>query len=234
MLSLLIWNDLVVLFIFPKGFYPIREWKKVTDRFIKTKGSDFKSVDDGTWNNAKVMKKPNYEYIQGESSRNGSILIFVRSNGTWAMAHSGSYFRQGTWKWDGSKIIAERGITKNAKGLFSDSDTDMIKSIYTENKVGNVGARGPVVKKIQNTLINSMELNAKNFPNEYDLLKKITKDYDGCKSNWSKCDGIYGQVTKEIVKNKQKELGGYSVDGIWGKEMMQYYKDEASKYGNLN
>ena len=25
------WNDLVMLFIFPKGFYPIRKWKKVTD-----------------------------------------------------------------------------------------------------------------------------------------------------------------------------------------------------------
>ena len=30
-LSLSIWNDLVMLFIFPKGFYPIRKWKKVTD-----------------------------------------------------------------------------------------------------------------------------------------------------------------------------------------------------------
>jgi hypothetical protein len=204
------------------------EWKNVTNRFIKTKGSDFKSIEDVTWNNAKVMKKPNYEYIQGESSKNGAILIFVRSNGTWAMAHSGSYYRKGTWKWDGSKIIAERGITKNAKGLFTDSDTDMIKSIYNENKIGNIGARGPIVKKIQNILINDMEFNSKNFPDEYELLKSITKDYEGCKSDWNKCDGIYGQVTKNLLKRRQ-ELVGYPADGIWGKEMMTYFKDEMPK-----
>jgi hypothetical protein len=205
------------------------EWEKVTDRFIKTKGSDFNFLKEGTWNNPKVIKKQNYEYVQGEWSDNGAIILIVRSNGTWAMAHSGTYYREGRWTWDGTKIVPVSGATKNSKGLFTDSDTDMITAIYKENKVGNIGAKGPVVKKIQNILINSREPNAKNFPDQYNLLKKITKDYDGCKSNWSKCDGIYGQATKQIVKDNQKELGGYTVDGIWGKEMMQYYKSEMPK-----
>ena len=207
------------------------EWKNVTNRFIQTKGSDFQSVDNSsTWNNAKVMKTQKYEYIQGASSKNGSVMLYVRSNNTWAMAHkttdgSYSYFAQGPWKWDGSKIIFERGITKNIKGVFTDSDTDMIKSVYTENKVGNIGARGPIVKQIQNILINDMEFNSKNFPDEYKLLKSITKDYEGCKSDWNKCDGVYGQITKNLLKRRQESVG-YPADGIWGKEMMTYFKDE--------
>jgi hypothetical protein len=217
------------------------EWKNVTNRFIQTKGSDFKSVDSnkGTWNNAKVMKTQKYEYIQGESSKNGAIMLYVRSNGTWAMAHqttdgSYSYYAQGPWKWDGSKIIFERGITKNIKGVFTDSDTDMIKSVYTENKVGNIGARGPIVKQIQNILINHMLINKDptNDPVDYKLIKSITKDFEGCKSDWNKCDGVYGQATKNLLKLHQSERyililkSGNYVDGIWGKETMTYFKNE--------
>ena len=213
------------------------EWKNVTNRFIQTKGSDFKSVDNrGTWNNAKVMKTQKYEYIQGELSENPAIILYVRSNGTWSKAHEsidGSYkvYAHGPWKWNGSKIIFERGITKNSKGVFTDSDTDMIKSIYTENKVGNIGARGPIVKQIQNILINDMLINLRptdetqNGPVIYKLIKTITKDYEGCKSDWNKCDGIYGNTTKNLLKLQQKKDGN-SVDGIWGKETMSYFNDE--------
>ena len=209
------------------------EWKNVTNRFIQTKGSDFKSVDNsGTWNNAKVMKTKDYEYIQGESSANPAIMLYVRSNGTWANAHqrsddSYSYYAQGPWKWNGSKIIFERGITKNSKGVFTDSDTDMIKSVYTENKIGNIGARGPIVKQIQNILINDMLINIDpiNFPVEYKLIKSITKDFEGCKSDWNKCDGVYGKATKNLLKLQQKQSSN-TVDGIWGKETMSYFKDE--------
>lgn len=209
------------------------EWKNVTNRFIQTKGSDFKSVDNsGTWNNAKVMKTQKYEYIQGDFSENPAIMLYVRSNGAWAMAQrttdgSYSYYAQGPWKWDGSKIIFERGITKNIKGVFTDSDTDMIKLVYNENKVGNIGARGPIVKQIQNILINHMlvDITSTNDPVEYKLIKSITKDFEGCKSDWNKCDGVYGQATKNLLKLKQKESGN-TVDGIWGKETMSYFKDE--------
>ena len=213
------------------------EWKNVTNRFIQTKGSDFKSVDNrGTWNNAKVMKTQKYEYIQGELSENPAIMLYVRSNGTWSKAHEsidGSYkvYAHGPWKWNGSKIIFERGITKNIKGVFTDSDTDMIKSIYTENKVGNIGARGPIVKQIQNILINDMLINLRptdetqNGPVIYKLIKTITKDYEGCKSDWNKCDGIYCNTTKNLLKLQQKKDGN-SVDGIWGKETMSFFNDE--------
>jgi len=204
------------------------EWKNVTDRFIRTKGSDFKALDKYcAWNDAKVMKRPNYEYIQGKCSDNGAITIIVRSSGTWTMRHMDTNnvnvpYRQGTWKWDGSKIITERGITKNAKGLFTDSDTDMIKAIYNENKIGNIGARGPIVKKIQNILINQ------HFVKGNELAKSITKDYDGCKSNWNKCDGIYGQRTKDLLMYVQEYLE-LPKDGIWGKEIMTYYKNDIPK-----
>ena len=45
----------------------------------------------------------------------------------------------------------------------------------------------------------------------------ITKDIKGCKLDYEKCDGIYGESTKEMVKQLQKDYG-LDVDGIVGNQ----------------
>jgi peptidoglycan hydrolase-like protein with peptidoglycan-binding domain len=48
-------------------------------------------------------------------------------------------------------------------------------------------------------------------------LGSITTDVEGCKADVEKCDGIYGKLTKEMVKQYQKD-NGLAVDGIVGQQ----------------
>jgi hypothetical protein len=132
---------------------------------------------------------------------NGSINIWNKGQG------SGRSY--GKWEWDGTKpVIKFKDISKNASGYVQPTDTDW-SAVTTNNKVIGLNAKGPLVKKVQNKLIN--------YGYSGTTLGSITTDVEGCKADVEKCDGIYGKSTKEMVKQYQKD-NGLSVDGIVGQQ----------------
>ena len=132
---------------------------------------------------------------------NGSVHIWNKGLG------SGRSFS--TWEWDGTKpVIKFKDISKNASGYAQPTDTDW-SAVTTNNKIIGLNAKGPLVKKVQNKLIN--------IGYSGTTLGFITTDVEGCKADVEKCDGIYGKSTKEMVKQYQKD-NDLSVDGIVGQQ----------------
>jgi hypothetical protein len=124
-------------------------------------------------------------------------------------------FARNNWAWDGSKVILTKplpSVTKKASGY-----AQTIEDITSGNKIVGLGSRGDLVKKIQRAVFYDSDTNI------------------GCKTNekgyvldWSDCDGIYGQKTKEAVKNFQR-TNGLSVDGNVGKQTLAFLDDEILK-----
>ena len=99
-------------------------------------------------------------------------------------------------------------MTKRASGYFTEDDgpadkDGLYKAVFEKNKIGNIGAKGPVVKYIQFqiTPANSGDVGTG----------------DGCGDDLEKCDGNYGPKTKELVKKWQQDHR-VTDDGIWGKQ----------------
>ena len=117
---------------------------------------------------------------------------------------------EGTWKWEGNRpIIKFEEKTKKASGYVPDTDNDW-SGVTDDNKIMGLGAKGSLVKQLQNMLILAGYSGSTNSP--------ITKDIEGCKIDYEKCDGIYGKSTKEMVKQLQKDYDGLDVDGIVGNQ----------------
>jgi murein L,D-transpeptidase YcbB/YkuD len=115
----------------------------------------------------------------------------------------------GTWEWDGTKpVIKFKNISKNASGYVQSTDTDW-SAVTKDNRIIGLYAQGPLVKQIQNKLIN--------YGYSGTTSGSITTDVEGCKADVEKCDGIYGKLTKEMVKQYQKD-NGLAVDGIVGQQ----------------
>ena len=132
---------------------------------------------------------------------NGSVWFWNKGKGT-----GRSY---GTWEWDGTKpVIKFKDISKNASGYVQPTDTDW-KAVTEDNKVIGLNAKGPLVKQVQNKLIEYNYSGNTGSP--------ITTNVQGCLDNVEKCDGIYGKSTKEMVKQYQKD-NGLAVDGIVGQQ----------------
>jgi hypothetical protein len=113
-----------------------------------------------------------------------------------------------TWKWEGNRpVIKFREKTKKASGYIK--DTDRFINQNKDNKIIGLGAKGKLVKILQGALLNAGYSGNTNSP--------ITKDVEGCKTDYDKCDGIYGKSTKEMVKQLQKDYG-LDVDGILGNQ----------------
>ena len=111
----------------------------------------------------------------------------------------------GTWKWEGNRpIIKFEEKTKKASGYAQDTD-----KVWDDKKIMGLGAKGSLVKEVQSALIYAGYSGSTNTP--------ITKDIEGCKLDYEKCDGIYGESTKEMVKQLQKDYG-LDVDGIVGNQ----------------
>jgi hypothetical protein len=111
----------------------------------------------------------------------------------------------GTWKWEGNRpIIKFEEKTKKASGYLKDGD-----DWRPDKKIMGLGSSGNYVRQIQSSLINAGYSGNTNSP--------ITKDVEGCKTDYDKCDGIYGKSTKEMVKQLQKDYG-LDVDGIVGNQ----------------
>jgi len=132
---------------------------------------------------------------------NGSVWFWNKGKGT-----GRSY---GTWEWDGTKpVIKFKDISKNASGYVQPTDTDW-KAVTEDNKVIGLNAKGPLVKQVQNKLIEYNYSGNTGSP--------ITTNVQGCLDNVEKCDGIYGKSTKEMVREYQKD-NGLAVDGVVGKQ----------------
>jgi hypothetical protein len=134
----------------------------------------------------------------------GRVTIYDKGLGTEGTGRS-----FGEWEWDGTKpVIKFKGISKNASGYVQQTDTDW-SAVTENNKIIGLNAKGPLVKQVQNKLIF--------FGYSGTSSGTITTDVAGCGDDVEKCDGIYGKMTKEMVKQYQTD-NGLSVDGIVGKQ----------------
>jgi hypothetical protein len=115
----------------------------------------------------------------------------------------------GHWEWDGSRpVIKFESKTTGASGYIQDTDLDW-SAVTDDKKVIGLNAKGPLVKNLQNKLINYGYSGSTNSP--------ITPDVEGCKNDEAKCDGIYGASTKEMVRQLQTDYG-LDVDGVVGQQ----------------
>ena len=131
----------------------------------------------------------------------GDVSIWNKGQGT-----GRSY---GKWEWDGTKpVIKFKDISKNASGYVQPTDTDW-SAVTVSNKIIGLNAKGPLVKQVQNKLI---EIGYSGTTSG-----SITTDVAGCLADVEKCDGIYGKLTKEMVKQYQKD-NDLSVDGNVGQQ----------------
>lgn len=129
--------------------------------------------------------------------------VFIRNKG------KGTGKSYGIWEWNGTKpVIKFKDISKNASGYVQPTDTDW-SAVTEDNKVIGLNAKGPLVKQVQQTLI---EIGYSGTTSG-----SITTDVEACKGDVEKCDGIYGPTTKEMVRQYQKD-NGLAVDGIVGQQ----------------
>jgi hypothetical protein len=129
--------------------------------------------------------------------------VYIRNKG------QGTGKSRGTWEWEDNKpVIKFKDISKNASGYVQPTDNDW-SAVTEDNKVIGLNAKGPLVKQVQNKLI---EIGYSGTTSG-----SVTTDVQGCLDDVEKCDGIYGPTTKEMVKQYQKD-NGLAVDGIVGQQ----------------
>jgi hypothetical protein len=184
------WKDIV------KYFY---EKAKAEDLFFNEKTGE---NDDYTWDCFDIYtNNTNDKDSYMRVVCNGSVWFYNKGRGT-----GRSY---GTWEWDGTKpVIKFKDISKNASGYVQPTDTDW-SAVTEDNKVIGLNAKGPLVKQVQQTLINIGYSGETGNP--------ITTDVQACLDDVENCDGIYGKSTKEMVKQYQKD-NGLNVDGVVGQQ----------------
>jgi hypothetical protein len=114
---------------------------------------------------------------------------------------------RGNWSWDGAKptLTWERNITKSSPGYVSNTDTDF-SAITNDNKIMGLGAKGSLVKKVQNFLASN------GYTGE-----TFTNDIQACATDENSCDGNYGAKTKKMVKKFQEDAE-IKPDGIFGEQ----------------
>lgn len=189
------WNGKEVIFSWLGKKRAGDTWGKVTEYFKNNGITDFEKMymdyndlDQATATyNYGLWEQGGYNFAK--LVNNGSELE-IRDNYTYRYHNRefGRTYASGKWSWDGTKIIYQRGVTKKSTGLLSDSDYDLYSAIMIQNKLGNIGAKGPTVGYIQNYF----------FPEE-------------------ETSGVYDRQTKDLVRQFQKEKG-LKQDGIFGKE----------------
>ena len=205
------WNGSKVVFSWMKS--EASNWEAAKQRFIDTNAEDYNTGwtydTQGIWND--------YEWVRAKNDNDNNFTLEIKSDGTYKVKKFGTddTTRAGKWSWDGSTIIFNNkaGMTKRASGYFTEDDgpadkDGLYKAVFEKNKIGNIGAKGPVVKFIQ-----------------FQVTPMGSSDVgtgDGCGDVIEKCDGNYGPKTKELVKKWQKEHN-VTPDGIWGKETTRYY-----------
>ena len=114
---------------------------------------------------------------------------------------------RGNWSWDGTKptFTWDAHITKSSPGYVSGTDADF-SAVTDDNKIMGLGAKGNLVKKVQNFLASN------GYTGE-----TFTNDIQACATDENSCDGIYGVKTKNMVKKFQEDAE-IKVDGIFGEQ----------------
>jgi hypothetical protein len=171
---------------------------------------------EGIWNDyewARVQYKgdnPTTTHMDETDSR-----LEIMNNGKAQLHYYDSsdndLIRYGRWKWDetSNKVIFDWSYTKTSSGKITDTDTDK-NSLTKGNKLMNIGSKGELVKWVQHLVT----------PDD-------SKDWGtgmGCYADESKCDGIYGKKTKDLVRSFQK-VHDLHADGIVGSETARYMKN---------
>ena len=184
-------------------------WEDVVKYYEGNKDSNWKFDKKGKEKAADEM----FEYVEVISTDtndsdstmrvwdDGDTYIWNKGQGTGRS--------QGIWEWDGTKpVIKFEDISKNASGYVQPIDADW-SAVTDDNKIIGLNAKGPLVKEVQQKLIE--------FGYSGTTSGSITTDIEACKGDVEKCDGVYGPSTKEMVKQYQKD-NGLSVDGIVGQQ----------------
>ena len=154
-----------------------------------------------------------FEYVKVKSTDTNDDDSYIEF---WDDGEANSYNKgqgtgrsRGTWEWNGTKpVIKFKDISKNASGYVQPTDADW-SAVTEDNKVIGLNAKGPLVKQVQQQLIK--------IGYSGTTSGTITNDVEACKGDFKKCDGIYGKLTKEMVKQFQKD-NGLAVDGIVGQQ----------------
>jgi hypothetical protein len=112
---------------------------------------------------------------------------------------------RGNLSWDGAKptFTWDINITKSSPGYVSDTDVDF-SAVTNDNKIMGLGAKGSLVKKVQNFLASN------GYTGE-----TFTNDIQACATDENSCDGNYGAKTKKMVKKFQEDAE-IKPDGIFG------------------
>jgi hypothetical protein len=144
-----------------------------------------------------------------DTAKNGNDCSMVLYDDTDAVKVNckKSKYTNGQWSWDGDKptFTWEDSITKSSPGYVSDTDADF-SAVTNDNKIMGLGAKGSLVKKVQNFLASN------GYTGE-----TFTNDIQACATDVNSCDGIYGVKTKNMVKKFQEDAE-IKVDGIFGEQ----------------
>jgi hypothetical protein len=154
-----------------------------------------------------------YDYIElnpnDTNDADAYLIIYDDGEVHYNKFGRGTGTSKGTWEWkDNKPVIKFKDISKNASGYVQPTDTDW-SAVTEDNKVIGLNAKGPLVKQVQNKLIEIGYSGETGNP--------ITTDVQACLDDVEKCDGVYGKSTKQMVRQYQKD-NGLSVDGVVGQQ----------------
>jgi hypothetical protein len=198
----------------PAAAAPVKERGEIKEHWEDV----IKYYSGNTDSNWSFVKREDYETddyiwdrieVKSTDTNDSDSFMRVVSNGDvwfWNKGR-GTGSSHGYWEWEDNKPkIKFKDISKNASGYVQPTDTDW-SAVTEDNKIIGLNAKGPLVKDVQQSLINIGYSGNTGSP--------ITTDVQGCGDDVEKCDGIYGKSTKEMVKQFQKD-NGLDVDGIVG------------------
>jgi hypothetical protein len=205
------WNGSKVIFSWMKP--EVSGWEDFKEKF-KANTADvvmntaWEYDTEGTWND--------YEFVRAQSIDDPDSKLEFKSDGVYKSKEQDTddTTELGRWTWDGETLHfdTKAGMSKNPSGYFTEDDgpvndsyeDGLSEAVFNKNKIGNIGAKGPLVKFIQ---YNITPENSGNVGTG-----------DGCGDSFEKCDGIYGPKTKKLVEKYQRDTLGVTPDGIWGRE----------------
>lgn len=182
------------------------DYSKIVNYYSGNTDANWEFVSGGTLDHSGTI----FDYIQvktKDTATNGNdcSMKLYDDKDAYKFNCKKSRRTNGEWSWDGSKptFTWEDRVTKSSPGYVSDTDADF-SAVTDDNKIMGVGAKGVLVKKVQNFLASN------GYTGE-----TFTNDIQACATDENSCDGIYGVKTKNMVKKFQEDAE-IKPDGIFG------------------